>query len=360
MTTADPAPLIRLRSPRDVLATVPRLLGYRPRRSIVFLNLHDRAGVSTMRIDLPEPSAELVERRFITSIVGMLCKVPDIRQLIVVVYADGCFAAGGDVPRASFVRPLIQRLLRAGFEVHDALCVADDGWGAYDGHDAGEVHPLDELEQPAPGDDGTAPVADGVDDLTRLPPVGELARRGFVTSLERAMREREVFRPVEEAEEALAFDPSRASSDELAGLLTLLLWPEFRDAVLYTWAWGSERGFELLDVADRIAEGEIGPGDDTIALDLMGLRPTDRPDEQRIGRAIRLVSRLAALAPAAVAHVPLTVLAWLHWSQGRGSVAGRFVDAAREHDPSYGLAELLQTVLAQGMLPEWAYLRPGR
>jgi len=140
----------------------------------------------------------------------------------------------------------------------------------------------------------------------------------------------------------------------------VLLHPELRDAGLFTWAWNGERDLELLDEAERIDAGEIGPGDDTIALDLMGLGDAEPPDRARIARAVALMSRVAALAPEDIAHVPLTVLAWLHWSQGRGSVAGRLVDRARELDPSYGLAELLQTVLRQGHLPAWAYAMPDR
>jgi hypothetical protein len=337
---------------------VPRLLGYRPRRSIVFVNIHDEAGVSTLRVDLPDEAPHKIEKKFITALLGTLCKVPGVRKTLIVVYADGPFDAGGDVPRASFVRPLIRRVLDSGFIVHDALCVADDAWGAYDGDDAGVPHALDELEEPAPGDDGSEPVAADVDEIGALPVCGHLARRAFDAAFDRAWG-RGRFRPVAEAEAALALDPVTADSDELATVLAVLLDPELRDAVLFTWAWGEERGYELLELSERIAAGEIDEGDDTLALDLMGLGHAEQPDRERIGRGIRLMSRIAALAPDDVAHIAFTVLAWLHWSQGRGSVAGRFVDRARELDPRYGLAELLASVLQHGMLPEWAFRRPG-
>jgi hypothetical protein len=353
------APLIRLRSSRDVVAAVPRLLGYRPRRSIVFLNTHDGGRVSTFRIDLPEPAPPKAEKKFITSLVGLLCKVPDVRRVLIVVFADGPFDAGGDVPRASLVRPLIARLLGSGFTVHDAVCVADDAWGAYDGHDAGIPHRLDELEEAPLGAEDCAPPADDVDRLAELPPAGDLARRAFDAALDRALRNPLVVRPVYAAEGVIALEAATASSDDLAAIMPALLFPELRDAVLFTWAWGAERGLELLDEADRIEAGEVGPGDDTLALDLMGLGEAEPPDRARIAQAIAVMSRVAALAPDDVAHVPLTVLAWLHWSQGRGSIAGRFVDRARELDPSYGLAELLQLVLGQGHLPAWAYVMPA-
>jgi len=356
--TASPDKPIRLRSSRDVAAAVPRLLGYRPHRSIVFINTHDDGRVSTMRVDLPEAAPPTAEKRFITSLVGMLCKVPEVRRMLIVVYADRPFDDGGDVPGASLVRPLVRRLLDSGFVVHDALCVAADAWGAYDGHDAGIPHALDELDAAPLGAEDTGEPAAAVEALAELPAVGYLARRAFDAALDRAIRASEYLRPVLAAEAALALDPDTADSDELAAVMPVLLCPELRDAALFTWAWGVERGLDLLDEAERIADGEIGPGDDSIALDLMGLGEAEPPDRERVARAVALMSRIAALAPEDVAHAPLTVLAWLHWSQGRGSVAGCFVDRARELDPSYGLAELLQTVLRQGHLPNWAYVMP--
>lgn len=356
--SAPPDKTIRLRSTRDVAAAAPRLLGYRPRRSIVFLNTHADNRVSTMRVDLPEASPPKIEKRFITSLVGMLCKVPEVSRMLIVVYVDGPFDTGGDVARASFVRPLIRRLLDSGFIVHDAVCVADDAWGAYDGHDAGIPRPLDELDEAPPGAEECAAPVDDIDRLAQLPEVGYLARRAFDAALDRAIRDAVTLAPVLAAERALALDPATADSDELAAIMPVLLYPELRDAVLFTWAWDGQRGLDLLDEAELIDAGTIGPGDDSLALDLMGLGHADRPDRERVGRAIAVMSRVAALAPDDVAQVAFTVLAWLHWTQGRGSIAGRFVDRARELDPSYGLAELLQRVLQQGHLPAWAYQLP--
>ncbi|WP_162940279.1 DUF4192 family protein [Gryllotalpicola protaetiae] len=355
--TAPPDRLIRLRSSRDVAAAVPHLLGYRPRRSIVLINTHAGGRVSTLRVDLPDPAPPAAEKRYVTSLAGMLCKVPDVERTLVVVFTDGPFGADGDVARASLVRPLVKRLLGSGFAVHDALCVADDAWGAYDGHDAGIAHRLDELEEAPPGAEDCEPKA-APDELAELPTAGYLARQAFELALDRLLRRGVIMRPVVDAEDAIALDPRAATSDDFAALMHVLMHPELRDAVLFTWAWGGDRGLELLDEAERIDDGEIGPGDDTIALDLMGIGSAEPPDRDRIARAITLVSRLAVLAPDDIAHIPLTVLAWLHWSQGRGSVAGRFVGRARELDPSYGLAELLQSVLTQGHLPNWAFVMP--
>jgi len=358
--TAPPADrLIRLRTPRDVVATVPRLLGYRPRRSIVFLNQHVDGRVSTMRVDLPAPASQTVEKKLATSLTGMLCKIPEVVKTLVVVYADGAFAAGGDVPRAAFVRPLVQRLVSSGFDVHDALCVADDAWGAYDGADAGIPHRLDELLEPAPGD-ARLDLPDGdAASSSALPIAGGLARRAFDTAFDRACAGIGALRPVEAAQDALEFDLGTADSDALAAVLAPMVDPESRDAMLYTWAWGAEAGYGLLEEAERIDAGEVGPEDDSIALDLMGLGHAPAPERGRIEAAVAVMGRIVALAPADLAHIPYTVLAWLHWSQGRGSIAGAFLDRALDASPGYPLAELMALVLGQGRLPEWVYRLPG-
>lgn len=354
--SAPPQTTIRLRSARDVAAAVPRLLGYLPRRSIVFLNSHDDGRMSTMRLDLPEPAPPKIEKRFITSFVGMLCKVPEVSRTLVVVYADGPFDDGGDVARASFVRPLIARLVGSGFVVHDAVCVARDAWGVYDGADAGIPRQLEELEAAPLGAEAFEPPATGLDELAELPAAGPLARRAFEAALDRAVEH--IPDPVGAAEALLQLDAAQADSDQLAAIMPVLIFPELRDAVLYTWAWGAERGLAILDAAERLAEGDVEAADDSIVLDFMGLGAAEPPDRQRVAQAVAVMSRVAALAPDYVAHVPLTVLAWLHWSQGRGSLAGRFVDRARELNPCYGLAELLQAVLREGHLPAWAFEFP--
>lgn len=351
--------VIRMRGPRDVLATVPRLLGYHPRNSIVMLNVHESEGVSTLRVDLPGPVSRELEQGWIDSLTGTMCKVPEVKMTVIVVYAPGSLHGGGDLPRGSLVRRLIARLVAAGFVVHDALCVAEDGWGAYDGADAGVKHPLDELQDPAPGDQAATTVAEGVEETFALPPTDDLARRRFQNRWKQDRDAYWLLDPVAVAEEAITWDPETRQDAQLALLLGMLRHPGQRDTMLFTWAWGRRRGYELLAEVESIAAGMESLGAKSLALDLMGIGQAGRPDEKRIAHAIRLVSRLAALAPREAAPAALTVLAWLHWSQGRGSIAYRFLRSARQLDPEYALAGLLDAALGQNRLPEWVYLRPS-
>ena len=51
----------------------------------------------------------------------------------------------------------------------------------------------------------------------------------------------------------------------------------------------------------------------------------------------------------------LTAVAWLNWALGRSSVAGELVRRARKADGEYGFAELMETMLERGLLPDWAF-----
>ncbi|HAN24626.1 MAG: hypothetical protein CMH36_08195, partial [Microbacterium sp.] len=47
--------------------------------------------------------------------------------------------------------------------------------------------------------------------------------------------------------------------------------------------------------------------------------------------------------------------AWLSWALGRSSHADGYVRAAREHEASHGLADIVGRFVAAGHLPDWAF-----
>ncbi|WP_298229393.1 DUF4192 family protein [Gryllotalpicola sp.] len=160
MTSPDQS-VIRLRSPRDVLATVPRLLGYRPRDSVVLLSVHAGARASTLRFDLPPASAG---GQAVSAITGMLCRLPHVEAVVVAIYTDEAFEAESP-PQRALAALLAEQLDRGGFRVHDVLCVAADGWARYSD---GARHPLGELDMPAPGDPGGEAIADDIAELAAM------------------------------------------------------------------------------------------------------------------------------------------------------------------------------------------------
>jgi hypothetical protein len=157
--------------------------------------------------------------------------------------------------------------------------------------------------------------------------------------------------PVGAIERALDLDRADPLPVPLVAALADL--PVLRDLVLLQIGWGPVFGAAVLARTLLPAEEPLGPEDAPGLAFCGGDMP--RPDADRVERAIELLRITAAHLPERRRAPLLTMLAWLHWALGRGSVAGRLVDAALAVDPAYGLAQLLGRMLGAGMLPEWAY-----
>ena len=62
---------------------------------------------------------------------------------------------------------------------------------------------------------------------------------------------------------------------------------------------------------------------------------------------------IAEVAPETLRAAPLTILAWLEWTRGRGTAASGYLDAALAADPEYLLARLFKQLLDGGATPLW-------
>ena len=147
-------------------------------------------------------------------------------------------------------------------------------------------------------------------------------------------------------------DPTSMPDRTAAMLIHLAQSPVLRDAILMQWAFDRATGDRVLDDAEHFGRGAMAGALDTSNL-MLGQGP--RPDSDRIESAVTIAKALAARAPHSHRPPLFCMIAWLNWAVGRSSVAGRFVDSARAIDPGYGFAEILETMLGRGMLPEWAF-----
>jgi hypothetical protein len=329
---------VRVTGPVDILGLVPELVGFMPSDSVVLLVFAGNAICGTYRIDLPAPSDDRVYRRLAMTIVGMLCKVRGGDGVLPIVYTTDSFADHGGIPREHFTTRLIERARSAGFRVFDALCVAADGWGSYLASDRDEPHELAEVRAA---------------ELLRSaePGAGDVASDAELPA--------ERLDPVAVAEACVGQGFDGVPADEIAAVLWLASRAVLRDAMLYTWAWGTDIGEAAFALNLALSAGaELGPEGERLAGALGGFSEMPRPDRARVTRAIDALRTVTALAPAKARAPLFTMLGWLHWALGRSSVAGRFVDRARRLDPEYGLAELLDAMLQAGHVPEWAFNDP--
>jgi hypothetical protein len=346
--------VVRARTAADLLALVPSLVGMAPHRSLVLVVFHGSRTMGALRLDLPGPE---VAGDLAGHAIGTVCRLDGADGVVPVVYADGPFPEA--LARA---RGLLDELRtagrRAGLRVKDALCVAADGYGSLldpDLPDAGR--PLSELPEPT----GLPPLLD-LDAATDLEGVPEEDRRRFLARVRRSARATgrsgrtvdgvlSAPDPVGAIERALDLDRFDPVPVPLVAALADL--PVLRDLLLLQIGWGPVFGGAVLARTLLPAEEPLGPEEAPGLAFCGGDMP--RPDPERVVRAIELLRVTAAHLPERHRAPLLTMLAWLHWALGRGSVAGRFVEAARQIDPRYGLADLLARMLGAGMLPEWAY-----
>ncbi|HSP53517.1 MAG TPA: DUF4192 domain-containing protein [Cryobacterium sp.] len=387
--------IVKTREAHDFLALVPQLAGFLPEKSLVLVAFRGNRTCGAMRFNLPEPTApEKVLKRIATTLVGTLCKIPDVDALVPVVYSDEPIAAVAGLPQERFVEVLCARARLSGFLLRDALCVAPDGWGSYFDPDCPAAgHPLSAIA--ASEVHRAIPEADRRDlatlssraDLPAVDPSMKkrLGRRlaryhsldaGAATVPELLELAGDILDPVLAAEAALGLDVQNLGLDDAAALLFLVQGPACRDQMMLQFAFGEAVGRDTQALNLRYALLQRATGrslDDIIGEEqsagagsphsratsdlLLGLC-RERPDPERIEQAIRLLKLLVALAPRKARPAPLCMLAWLSWAMGRGSVAGIFVDRALAIDRSYGMAGLLTTVFGSGHLPDWAFAVP--
>jgi hypothetical protein len=377
--------MVKASRPEDFLALVPRLVGFPPRNSVVFVAFRGTRTCGALRYDLPvlrpgERDPDRVYARVATTFVGMFSKLAGVDAVVPVVFTDEPFAASSGVVHSAFVGRLLDRLRFSGFRVRDALCVAADAWGCY----------LDESEPPVPHDlelierssihselpDVARRLGD-LDEWSSLPVVDPATKERVACRL-RDLREArdsgvlseddvtveqlqalpglaDLYRLgdlVDFIEAALQLEPSEISDTAAALLVFIVAGPALRDVVLMQWAFDREMGERVYDDAVRFRAGEPADSLDTARL-MMGDGP--RPDPARIEAALLVLKELAARAPRDDRPPLLCMLAWLNWALGRSTVAHRFLVAGAEIDEHYGLAEILGTMLDRGYLPEWAF-----
>jgi hypothetical protein len=367
--------IVKAQGPADLLAMMPSLVGFTPERSFVLLAFRGKRTCGAIRFNLPGSSAEGVLKRIATSAVGTLCKISGADSVVVAIYTDEAIGTDG-IPHSDFADVLGRRLRFSGFGLRESLCQASNGWGSYwEQETPAGGHPLSDIaKSPVVAQLPAEALPDDAETPARVPDAPTADKQRVSKALARYRRlaatvkddtdtlppELELLADVPRfVEEALEWDePAIRANDAL--LLFVLQGPPMRDLTMLQWASNLAMGDVLMDEAERWKrDGHDLSMADVSASPTLMLGQGPRPDPERIERGIRLLLTVVSRAEDTERLAPLCMLAWLSWALGRGSRAGRYVDEARAIDPNYGMAELLDTMLANGMLPDWAFAVPG-
>lgn len=365
--------IIRAGGPAHFLSLVPRMLGFRPSRSVVLVPFAGARSLGAVRLDLPRATGDGELDRVAATFIGVVCRLPDADAVAIVVYASAPLAGGDGMPHGDLVAAFADRARACGVHLTEALCVGEDGWGRY--LDGDGIRPLSEL---------VTPDAEDLDhdqwSGAELPTMDAGRREGIAQALRSLTAAMRVVTGVDGAipadaeetarvdplglaaacalddvprlfEDALSWDAAALAPYDAATLIWCLSRPALRDIALVQWCGGPAAGDEALDAQLRWEAGEEYPAG--VAMRMWG--EGDRPDSTRLERALELARHVAAASPREVRAGPLATCAWLAWGLGRSTHAARHADVACDLEPEHGLAEIVRSFVRVGHLPDWAF-----
>ena len=141
--------IVKAANAAQFLSLIPKMLGYRPTRSVVLIPFAGARSIGAMRFDLPDEAESEEIDRIAATLIGMVCRLPEADAVAAVAYTDERFDDDG-MPHRDLIEALEKRADACGVRVTDALCVAADAWGSHlDPACPRSGRPLDELgEEP--------------------------------------------------------------------------------------------------------------------------------------------------------------------------------------------------------------------
>jgi hypothetical protein len=311
----------------DFLMLVPQLLGYNATSSVVIVPMDaNNRSLGAMRFDLPPTASEVSSSH---TLMGMLCKIPNVAGVIPVVYTDGTYESA-----TSMIAALLDRGGDMHLRILDALVVGSDSWGSV--FDPTSPHPLSELE---PADPALGSRTSG----TELPPVDpEFAR---LVQLGGWQPDMDIVRF---CEGLLKTTPSALSAVQAVQTVGNLERPAMRDIILLTWVRGIELGDQAMQAQIDWEQGVEYPAH--LARYMWG--EGKRPDPTRLEAGLGIVRQVLALDPSAGCY---SAAAWLSWALGRSSHAEIYAKKGMEIEADHGLCGIVLSFVNAGHLPEWAF-----
>jgi Domain of unknown function (DUF4192) len=309
--TADPSTsttTLTARTPEDILAVVPVVLGFEPTESMVMLTFGSDQPFHA-RVDLPDRAEAVTEMAASLVEPAGRHRVP---RVFLVAYSE----------RDRFADRALQvtarALRREGVEVIDGLLTDGRRW------------------RPVPGRPGVP--LDGVPyDLSAHPFAAQAVYDGRVVH---ASRER--------LAATLAADPGRVAR-VVPALAALTGAP--RPAL--------EEGHWARELVVRHVDGGTSPDDGEVARLLRGILDVRVRDaawsplcRERAREHVEFWTDVVRRAPDPLVPAPAGLLAFAAWQAGQGALAWCAVDRCVEADPGYSLAGLVAELLTRAVPPD--------
>jgi Domain of unknown function (DUF4192) len=339
---------INLRSPHELLAIVPFVLGFRPTSSLVVLCLsHHRLGL-TQRLDLPAP--EHAHHAVSSLMPSLVAENPE--AVVLIGYED---RAGESLPT---IETLTKALKSNGVQVHDRIIVRNGRWWSLDCVNP-DCCPPQGAEVPEPLDvsgvvaefigQGISPHRDREALARQLEAGPDAAVVANVLRSRRKAKAKAVDGPGVPRDELFApwprilgSDTASISAEDAAMASMSLLDIEIRDGLV---AWLSPGTLNINELSGEVQKLFCGlkPAWGEEHHD-----PTSIASQNAVQDAL---IRLSATLPDHVAAPALSVLASFAWWRGDGALARVALDRALRCEPDYRLARLLQQMVDLAIRP---------
>ena len=366
---------------RELLATIPALLGFTARESLVLVAFgqgprgkpRSREG---LRVDLPDEHADHVAE-YAADVASLVTRLDGATAVVAVIYTDAPLGAGAPVPGIRIWRALQAAFVDVGLDVLDGCCVAANGWTSYLDDEGRHPHPLEELITDPIHFEAKLHHDREIDDVSRfapLPAPGD-ALRGEVTRRTRALLaalpdrfpdrtlKRALGRSVRQLSSVIAgARPEGAPAQTLARVAALMQIPIARELAIILAFFASKVATITFEVVDGSGVHYCIRGrTDADRLDARVTRPIlegtlgERPDHQRLSNGTELLRHVAAALPDDLRGGPQAALAWTLWAKGLSTPAAEHLRQVREIDPRNELAALFDEPCIAGALPAWCF-----
>ncbi len=321
------AKTLRAKSPADLLAMVPFLLGFHPEDSVVVLTLGDADRPFHARVDLPADPDHVSQ---VTDYLATAASHHGLRQVAVVVYSDDGLLA------AAAAAALGERLEQDGVEVAAAVRADGERWFCLDPGSC------------ACPDQGTPY------DLATHPFTAEAVVEGRVTYGSReALRDSLVGNDADEVD-----DVSRAADTALCRFTAAARHPlgppapeGARAHLVAEGHWVGHRVSRFLADGVRLSAEDAG----RLLVAMVNLEVRDvawaQMTRDNASRHVDLWRDVVRRAPHDLLAAPAALLGFAAWLAGDGALAWCAVDRCREVEPDYSLAGLLADALTGAVPP---------
>ena len=330
--------VLRCESTADLLAALPRLVGFTATNSLFVLFFAGKQSGNAIRIDLPESEDPRILTQFIEDLDSSLQDIDDsfgASEPAIVIASAQSFADAGGAPWRRLARSLKRRLERNGVKLRELCCLAPDAWVSYLDHAAPALgRSLDEIAaSPIAEVRGSSPDLEALGAFLSAPPTKVAAVSAALDT--------PAVRSHEECAAALV-GTSELDDSAIAGIIR---------------AANTEVGcIALIDQLFATAAVMLQhTHDEPFAPEISNHAPRQTPTGREATARLRLSSeRLTTIVPLTPlsmqpAVIAMSALAW--WIRGLQSVSHRQIQVALDLDPAHETANIVQRIMNSERFP---------